>query len=477
MWQSCFELGGSSKNLHPISSNDRRNDLLSTCIADDTRRKNAMNLTLKRVVHSPLAFTFLVAFSLCSNLLLESRHKNNEHPGLLASRSPTKQTPVNNKKPTFVIHVGPPKTATTTLQQSLVLEYSPFLKQDNYTYLGNRAGLPVPPTQLQTMLLDLNCQRKVAEARHYNDSLAIIPCWMSLKKELHSWKGQNVILSHENMASTWHEFQEGPGPFDWVSIKSLLSNWNVVIVVGYRRFVEWIPSCIYEEEKPGKKPRRHLWQSQGGKHPDPFLPKLQNYIEKKEARMFRYTDSVMNVFGKHFTVEILNIHDPRGVLMTFLCDILPNADNACHHSLQSTKSEKRANAASQEQAVIDYDRIVTAATDAGLLNTKTLSRDSAVDRTRLFHEQALHETASNLPVVCLEEAKLSSLLEQSLDLERRVVPQFYASELGERAHQESFSRMVHAHKFCSVDTNAVLRNETWRQFFANLSTAGVEESS
>ena len=41
----------------------------------------------------------------------------------------------NRRKPFFVIHAGPHKTATTTLQTAL-LQWDEVLKKDNYVYLG-----------------------------------------------------------------------------------------------------------------------------------------------------------------------------------------------------------------------------------------------------------------------------------------------------------------------------------------------------
>ena len=46
-------------------------------------------------------------------------------------------------KPWFLLHVGPPKTATTTLQIELAkLNSSGVLEQDNYVYLGSRFARP-----------------------------------------------------------------------------------------------------------------------------------------------------------------------------------------------------------------------------------------------------------------------------------------------------------------------------------------------
>lgn len=41
----------------------------------------------------------------------------------------------HERRPYFILHVGPPKTATTTLQTEMT-KYGKQLRQDNYVYLG-----------------------------------------------------------------------------------------------------------------------------------------------------------------------------------------------------------------------------------------------------------------------------------------------------------------------------------------------------
>lgn len=96
-----------------------------------------------------------------------------------------------NAKPRMILHVGPPKTATSTLQQQLTLTYQPLL--NDFIYLGNRAGLPIPPTRLQTLLLDVNCQVQL----DFNQN-NVPSCWHEVIKELDRYRGKNVILSHED---------------------------------------------------------------------------------------------------------------------------------------------------------------------------------------------------------------------------------------------------------------------------------------
>ena len=60
------------------------------------------------------------------------------------------------------------------------------------------------------------------------------------------------------------------------------------------------------------------------------------------------------------------------------------------------------------------------------------------------------------------------LLQQSMDYEQQILPDFYKSPLGKTTLQQDFWKAVHKDKFCSVNAKAVLQQNVWKHFFENL---------
>jgi len=155
----------------------------------------------------------------------------------------------NDRKPTFAIHVGPSKTQSSTLQTELRNLYQ-VLKEDNYAYLGIRRRREHGVSQIHTSFVHTQCQRKMTEIYKSNNgtSVRILPCWNRVHEEIQRWRKQNtsIIMSEEivsNMPSTlWNS--DNFEAFTAALKEALGDEWDIVVVVGYRRYGEWMLSAV-----------------------------------------------------------------------------------------------------------------------------------------------------------------------------------------------------------------------------------------
>ena len=188
-------------------------------------------------------------------------------------------TTKDNDKPLFLLHVGPPKTGTTTLQYFLS-EYRDSFAKDNWLYVGRWydeegewMGYHDPPfaqmtefeCQVHTYADDSQDEEWGLVAIYndylesfedgYNSTQEVPPelrfdwthnihapeCWKRFLAEMHRIRraGMNVLVSDEMICIRGHNQEE----FHFDMLKDTLSpDWNVQIMATYRRFHAWLPS-------------------------------------------------------------------------------------------------------------------------------------------------------------------------------------------------------------------------------------------
>jgi hypothetical protein len=173
-----------------------------------------------------------------------------------------------------------------------------------------------------------------------------------------------------------------------------------------------------------------------------------------------YTDKIVDLYRDlGDQVRIMNMHlDNMEVTSNFVCEILPNAANACQASLNQTK--QNFNPSSQ----MDYQLIAVDAVDRGLLGKSKLDRGRVVQTIKQYHKKELGSRP--LPLECMDQVSLEAFLAESMRLERELVPEFYAAH--EEQHRKNFWNAAAKNKFCSINTTAVLIDPDWLSLFARL---------
>lgn len=150
-------------------------------------------------------------------------------------------------KPWFVLHIGPQKTATTTIQSGLDKHSQLLAQEDRYYYLGQGASLDHHPRRSMPngekpfwnrFLIQYMSYLERADENsreHFEE--------FKQRLEWHRGQGHHVVLSSElygsRMNTEYHHV--------WKGLKDVLSGFNVRVVLAYRHFMDWIPSNYYQK--------------------------------------------------------------------------------------------------------------------------------------------------------------------------------------------------------------------------------------
>jgi hypothetical protein len=352
-------------------------------------------------------------------------------------------------RPMFVLHVGPPKTASTTLQHFLDL-YQPLLAQDNYTFFG--------PTRSPIRTgLSRQCGRNVRKATNHKTPIEQVPCWKGMLDALRELRlqGNHVIVSEENLSA-----KEIKLPL----VQNILKDWNVIIVVSYRRYQDWIVSAKNQDERPSSRHfLRSRWPHASGLPTLPHFPYITEVLNGSRPMPLWYTDKVQARYQEagFASVVLWNLHASNNLVASFTCDVLKTF-KACQESL-SISSIPRVN----PSVPLEYDMLATAAAQNGWVNL-TLDRVNVANWTRVHHEQVLGKGPRDFAILCPSQQELNGLLDASKNYEHMLLTEFYESSQGRRQLEADFETAVQRKKYCSIDTDTVLKDPTWQQFFRSL---------
>ena len=354
-----------------------------------------------------------------------------------------------NTRPLFVLHVGPPKTASTTLQHFLDL-YQPLLAQDNYTFFG-------PTLSPIGTGLSRQCGRNIRKANNTKRPIHKVPCWKDMLdalRELHL-KGNHVIVSEENLSA--NKIKLPP-------LRNALKDWDVRIVISYRRFQEWIVSAKNQVERLSfRNYLRNGWPQTLGLPTLPHFPYISEVINGSRPMPLWYTYTVGERYRKSVfsSIVLWNLHASNNLVASFMCDIL-NTTEACQESL-NIASIPRLN----PSVPLEYDMLSTAASQRGWVNL-TLARVTVAIRTRVHHIEVMGKGTQDFAMLCPTQEELNGLLQASKSYEYMLLLEFCSSSQGQQQFKADFKMALQRKKYCSIDTNTVLKDPAWHQFFQGL---------
>jgi hypothetical protein len=323
----------------------------------------------------------------------------------------------DDTRPWMIIHVGPPKTATTTIQAGLAKYAKMLARDDDFYFVGHKAAI-----REKDALIDVEGNGE--------NVFRIYKLWpilgfgkkdvsKDLKKLLSL--GRHAILSAEHFTTTFNSpqkmYENGflytPDGIisnhifnSYTDEEELLFKFRVKVVVVYRHFFDWLPS-LYFQSYTGRNPRF------GGKeiemrgmvdYTEEYLDKLVQYDpednstnifttssfgKRKHGGMKIATESETETShgtvwsylkwsswpGLYESVDIFDLHrQPKpsydinndakqDLFADFVCQALPFASNTCHHLRNETKviHERSGLKANKIVSAIDKNRIVAGA--------------------------------------------------------------------------------------------------------------------
>lgn len=374
------------------------------------------------------------------------------------------------ERPHLVIHVGPPKTATTTLQTALT-HLQNRLSDDNYVYAGryynpfvNSSGTLIYNRtdsdlvkMMKTMFSKKTCERAVRR------NASLTTCTVEFLQELDRYKGgQNLLISDEALAS--RSFEE---PRAFAALREAVQTGrDPLIIIGYRRFFQWMRSDIHQQFRFDRKIRKvDEWpgpKTAGRKVPDIFPILYRNY-----PNTIKYTTSDRNRIEPYIPVQIFNMHGNYGsIISQFACNMLPDAPQTCQASkgLEQSGVKTQMNVANSSYHW-NYDKLTVGAAELGLIDTERFSRRTVREDLMNFTRNHLKLSAFDFELDCPSQEQLQSFLTLSLDYEKNALGSEEATRM-EAETRAAFSEDSENYLFCAVAVNETVSKEPWKSFFA-----------
>jgi hypothetical protein len=424
-----------------------------------------------------------------------------------APRQQQQQQQPPNELPYLILHMGPDKTGTTTIQKFLQKHAKMLLQKDGYDATLSRGSNNRERNRLTNYFMSCFIPPKKQAGRackpeFWEERLAKIrDIGHNSSSSASSFPGAasttttttNLILSTEEFrwstlrSRKWRDF-----------ITYLTRYFRVRVVLVYRRYFEWLPSRYNEEWKGNgpdgtkvmKWPNNNDEDGGGGGQVTPsfqsFYQWEQNgtcvhqnkldcsvYFANRIHKATHTTTLTHPVWEMKMAlveevpgiieVQIVNFHTDN-LLETFFCDGVPTAPAGCEKAKLVLPKVKNPSAADQ----IHYDTIAMAAYQRGWI-AEGLARNTVKGKIReyllLLNSNTNTTTTTardDLPMTCMSDDLLEEYRRTSYEMEVKLQPSMAPS------HDEAFWRAVAAKTFCNVDTERLLREEGWRSFFTSL---------
>jgi hypothetical protein len=397
------------------------------------------------------------------------------------------KTAYNAMNPTMILIVGPIETGISQLDAQLRATHEDLFR-DNYVVADNQTSQALHTTcQLELNQVRMQYDMKTKKRGKLSEKLAAVPCWRSFLEKLKVLEASSssFIISDEWMSQQLADYHGiGPAVLDWLSLRETIPNWNVQVVVGYRRFYEWILAAKAAEEKihlqqhtslPPKLARWPGHTRERGMLLEPLFPHfIQDAVKKLDVPD---TKRIKEMFEPYVQdLQILNVHKPPSMRTEFVCNILKNAATACAESQNHEEEDSRIEL-ELDGDWADYqllDELVTTAAQRNFIRYKHVTRITATETTQYYVEKRLRKTAHQLPLSCPDQTQLDRFLKDSQKYEQEIAPDFYKNGGGSKQLRDNFRSLVKQKVFCSLNMRQVLRERQWRQFFRHLTNQSAQ---
>lgn len=440
-----------------------------------------------------------------------------------------------NGRPWLLLHLGPPKTGTTSFQNDLH-EWRTRLFENDRIFWGGRIPWKTDNNKLLVAFWNSKCHPRLAQMRRQwmenhnktnvtsedevtlKERLKEVACWKPVVHQLNSQarsKGSRAVILSNEMASNvkrWFHTDDYPhgSPFDFETIYwTLGDDWNIMILLGYRPYSDWIRSTKWQNDRFHDKqnhirnpPAKTKWVGQGGQHLRPLFPyeylvppeqsiwddgeqississhkddqtlskdliNLREHWKNEAGRVMNTLEVYRALKAYQKDIRILNLHDPPSMRTNFLCNILPNAPVSCQASIQAdsflAKPSVRLNTAEDEHLWLEP--IVSHAGERGLIPTRRIARHAMLAHVRRHHSEVLNQTLLDLPHLCPSPTALQALWEET----NRIDGEILGPRRNRTLQKERFVKALVDRKFCTVNVDAVLKDERWLSFFRSFS--------
>jgi len=351
-----------------------------------------------------------------------------------------------------VVHVGPHKTGTSTIQD-LSLRFKDSLEMDNYEMpWTGLTGIPMKQNQVSLATCFYSPpEDNLNYMRHTETLKEKYPC---VEKMLIN--GPKIAERNNSIFITSEEFDRAF--LNLQDFKDYLKPWDEVkIIVYYRRFYDWAFSSYNSQTK-----RSTTYF--------PAFHEMKTFFNSDNDDV--YTFQVFQRYKRFFdNVAIMNMHDKsKDLTESFYCDTMPHAEHTCNKvkSMKKVKSNS-----SKSNAYMALRTLALAAKEKDYIDLKT-EKDIqfAMEQIQNHQENTLGNSVNNFKFICPSKEQYDILLQKSLQFEKELMPDFFASPIGEAELRSHFEETKA--KMCSVDHEEIINSKEWIEFFSSLKTSIAE---
>jgi len=321
-------------------------------------------------------------------------------------------------RPRFILHVGPGKTGTSSLQDLLCGDprLNAAFAKDGYAALFELSGAFRGPKAGANLVYYFLGER--SELGRSNNPFYTAQTWRDFEANVAAAAAANV-----SVIMTSEGFDDPSlGDEALAPLAHALKRFDVTVVAAYRPFFDWFHSFYTEICRSG--------------HPMDCVP-FDQYLRddalatpSSRARN-RFTDAVRKRFQRHFPrVEVFNTLDRTepSTTASFVCHHVPGALNACAAARNVSEVHANSGNPAYESAL----EISIAAVREGLLppleasSLQAMSADQAIAQLRPAIDRilALIGDGSQLPRTCLSPSWRHTLYDLSETLESQLVPKW-----------------------------------------------------
>lgn len=396
--------------------------------------------------------------------LLENENNKNNSPSLY-----------------FIMHVGPPKTASSTIQCSLkYLETKELLPKNiklmefhvRHVCYNNKTTNNNISNNLNSLTMS-NC------LRNWDGKRRLPRCWQQYRRYFNEQANLNhsIIVSEETLSWLARKVPDAGSeePFLQKLFSSLLaSKYKIVILISYRDYYDWIYSYFNQIYKIVI--QYSLWPDEGGD----VIPPIEKYIDFNIVKNI-YSDKVLDFFSKvinnkNISIKIMNMNKDNDIIKEFFCYSLPTTLNLCNIS-------KHISIPLKENIAVDYlwcDILGTEAYRRGLIHHSNINNNNNTKLsryhvfTKIFEYQRKKGLSCNdFSQKCPNDKFYNMLFKNSSMLRNKTLANYNSNTpdgdgnlLLEKQYRERFE--LAKHKFCTINTTDVLLQKEWMSFFRNL---------
>jgi hypothetical protein len=407
-------------------------------------------------------------------------------------------TIMRSHRPKLVLHVGPPKTATTFLQCSLCTASSStksetILAQDSWVYLGTcpdscgkPRGMESSSSRKDRRYLEhvhgTFFSRTPNNARNNSSTISLPVLGPEFLQRLAAARetGKNALIIFENL----HRISDQHVAV--LAEQFSMSDWDVEIVVAYRHLYDWLPSKYNQMYRPSKlKLNAAEWPGETNRPTEgqEILPfDLENrsdftaLVQDIESTGLHPTATVVKKYQPYFVTHVVDLHnlqmgsDTRDAYLRHLfCHVL-QAGHTC--LAVATGAIGTDGIRSNPSPSLHYEMLAVRAYQQGLIshvdstaNGRSVSRHVVVLAIQRRQEIQLNLTANDFPLKCLPYPTLDRLIDLSVQVDANL---FGYSVEREVQHRVGFAAKLHAKKYCHIDVDRVLQDDGWRNMLFSL---------